>query len=103
MRKRSGMHVSLVCNHAVSGVGGMERHPGHIRRPIEDHMLACVRQPGMNIEEGRQMNRYSIGYGAHPPNPNCPNQARLAVNFVLNFNEGSEPSVPRGDASSGWG
>jgi len=49
------------------------------------------------------MDRDLIGYGANPPNPNWPNQARIAVNFVLNFEEGSEPSVPDGDPASEWG
>jgi peptidoglycan/xylan/chitin deacetylase (PgdA/CDA1 family) len=49
------------------------------------------------------MDRDLIGYGASPPNPNWPGQARLAVNFVLNFEEGSEPSVPDGDPESEWG
>jgi len=37
------------------------------------------------------------GYGAHPPDPAWPDDARVAVNFVLNFEEGSEPSVQDGD------
>ena len=41
-----------------------------------------------------------IGYGANPPNPNWPGAARLAVNFVLNFEEGSEPSIGDGDPAS---
>jgi putative urate catabolism protein len=49
------------------------------------------------------MDRDLIGYGANPPDPNWPNGARLAVNFVLNFEEGSEPSVPDGDPASEWG
>lgn len=38
-----------------------------------------------------------IGYANNPPNPNWPNGARLAVNFVMNYEEGSEYSVPDGD------
>jgi allantoinase len=41
-----------------------------------------------------------IGYGGNPPDPNWPNDARLAVNFVLNFEEGSEPSFADGDGFS---
>jgi putative urate catabolism protein len=41
--------------------------------------------------------RDMIGYGAHPPNPHWPNGARLALNFVVNFEEGSEPSFADGD------
>ena len=33
-----------------------------------------------------------IGYGASPPDPKWPNGARLALNFVLNYEEGSESS-----------
>lgn len=38
-----------------------------------------------------------IGYGPTPPNPHWPNGARLAVNFVLNYEEGSEPSIDDGE------
>ena len=53
------------------------------------------------------MDRDIIGYGANPPNPHWPNPggsgpARLAVNFVLNFEEGSEPSIGDGDPASEW-
>jgi putative urate catabolism protein len=40
------------------------------------------------------------GYGAHPPHPRWPGQARVAVQFVLNFEEGAENSVLHGDAGS---
>ena len=39
------------------------------------------------------MDRDLLGYGANPPNPNWPGAARLAVDFVLNFEEGSERSI----------
>jgi allantoinase len=38
-----------------------------------------------------------IGYGANPPDPRWPGGARLAVNFVINYEEGSEPSVQDGE------
>ncbi|AQS86974.1 polysaccharide deacetylase [Neoasaia chiangmaiensis NBRC 101099] len=41
-----------------------------------------------------------IGYGAHPPDPCWPNAARIAVQFVLNYEEGAENSVLHGDAGS---
>ena len=41
-----------------------------------------------------------IGYGAHPPHPQWPGQARIAVQFVLNYEEGGENSVLHGDAGS---
>ena len=41
--------------------------------------------------------RAFVGYAGTPPHANWPDGARLAVNFVLNVEEGSEPSVPDGD------
>jgi len=49
------------------------------------------------------MDRYPrdlIGYGAHPPHPRWPGGARIAVQIVLNYEEGSENSVLHGDAAS---
>ncbi|BBK34612.1 putative urate catabolism protein [Stella humosa] len=42
-------------------------------------------------------NRDLIGYGASPPDPKWPGGARIALNFVLNFEEGSEYSIDDGD------
>jgi allantoinase len=44
--------------------------------------------------------RDMIGYGGKPPHPKWPNDARLAVNFVINYEEGSEYSFPDGDGKS---
>ena len=41
-----------------------------------------------------------IGYGANPPNPEWPNKARIAVQFVLNYGEGAENSILHGDTGS---
>jgi putative urate catabolism protein len=41
-----------------------------------------------------------VGYGASPPDPQWPGGARLAVSFVLNYEEGGERSVLEGDAES---
>jgi hypothetical protein len=38
-----------------------------------------------------------IGYGADPPHPQWPGNARVAINFVMNYEEGSEPSVQDGE------
>jgi len=40
------------------------------------------------------------GYGAHPPDIRWPGGAGLAVNFVLNVEEGSEYSIDDGDGRS---
>ena len=41
-----------------------------------------------------------IGYGAHPPHAQWPGNARVAVQFVLNYEEGGENCVLHGDAGS---
>jgi putative urate catabolism protein len=41
-----------------------------------------------------------VGYGAHPPAAGWPGGARLAVNFVLNYEEGGERNVLDGDDAS---
>ncbi len=40
------------------------------------------------------------GYGRNPPHPRWPGGARVAVQFVLNYEEGGENSVLHGDAGS---
>jgi peptidoglycan/xylan/chitin deacetylase (PgdA/CDA1 family) len=44
-----------------------------------------------------------VGYGQRPPHPRWPDGARLALNLVINYEEGSEPSVPDGDAETETG
>ncbi len=49
------------------------------------------------------MQRYPrdmIGYGAHPPDPKWPGGAKIAVQIVLNYEEGGENSILHGDAAS---
>ncbi|NVM76258.1 putative urate catabolism protein [Duganella sp. SG902] len=41
-----------------------------------------------------------IGYGPRPPHAQWPNKARIALQFVLNYEEGAENSVLHGDAGS---
>ena len=41
-----------------------------------------------------------IGYGRTPPHARWPQQARIAVQFVLNYEEGGENCVLHGDAGS---
>nr|WP_298376764.1 allantoinase PuuE [uncultured Halomonas sp.] len=41
-----------------------------------------------------------IGYGNKPPHANWPGQAKIAVQFVLNYEEGGENNVLHGDSGS---
>ena len=44
--------------------------------------------------------RDMVGYGARPPDPKWPGDARLAVQFVINYEEGAENCILDGDSSS---
>jgi len=49
------------------------------------------------------MNRYPRdmrGYGAHPPDPKWPGGAKIAVQIVLNYEEGGENNILHGDVAS---
>lgn len=41
-----------------------------------------------------------IGYGRNPPDPKWPGDARIAVQFVMNYEEGGENNILHGDAAS---
>ena len=41
-----------------------------------------------------------VGYGGCPPHPRWPGEARVAVQFVLNIEEGAESCILNGDAQS---
>ena len=44
--------------------------------------------------------RDMIGYGRHTPDPQWPSDARVAVQFVVNYEEGGENNILHGDAAS---
>ncbi|RDI60848.1 allantoinase PuuE [Microvirga subterranea] len=41
-----------------------------------------------------------VGYGRNPPHPHWPNDARICVQFVINYEEGGENNVLHGDRAS---
>ncbi|MGY8873809.1 MAG: allantoinase PuuE [Gammaproteobacteria bacterium] len=52
------------------------------------------------IQSLKNYPRDMTGYGENPIQPNWPNNARIAVQFVLNYEEGAENSILHGDKSS---
>ncbi|MER3433586.1 MAG: allantoinase PuuE [Leptolyngbya sp. ERB_1_1] len=44
--------------------------------------------------------RDMVGYGQHPPHPQWKDQARIAVQFVINYEEGGENCILHGDPAS---
>jgi len=52
----------------------------------------------MSIEPKHHVSHRDLaGYRGKPPNPRWPNDARVALSLVVNFEEGSEFSVSEGD------
>lgn len=52
------------------------------------------------IQSAAPYPRDMIGYGAHPPHAQWPDGAKIAVSFVLNYEEGGENCVLHGDRAS---
>ena len=50
--------------------------------------------------DGKRYPRDLRGHGRNPPHARWPGEARIAVQFVLNYEEGGENSVLHGDAGS---
>ena len=51
---------------------------------------------GKPCYEGRNV----VGYAGSPPNPLWPNNAKVALNLVLNYEEGAENCLLHGDSES---
>ncbi len=54
----------------------------------------------MNYDSTLPYPRDLVGYGRHLPQAQWPGRARIALQFVLNYEEGGENSVLHGDAGS---
>jgi allantoinase len=55
---------------------------------------------GMSPPPSPRYPRDLVGYGRRPPHAQWPGSARVAVQFVLNYEEGGESSVLHGDPAS---
>ena len=52
------------------------------------------------MKSSQKYPRDLVGYGRNPPHPAWPGQARIALQFVLNYEEGGENCVLHGDPAS---
>ncbi len=64
----------------------------------EIHRIARFRLQA--VAEPSNYDRDLVGYGANPPKVTWPGNARLAVQFVVNYEEGGENCVLHGDGAS---
>ena len=63
-------------------------------------MTALYRKQFMDQSRQAPYPRDMLGYGRNPPHAAWPNGARIALQFVLNYEEGSENNILHGDAAS---
>jgi allantoinase len=54
----------------------------------------------MSLGSADDYPRDMVGYGPNPPHPRWPGRANIAVQFVLNYEEGAENNVLHGDQAS---
>ncbi len=62
--------------------------------------LSYKNLPYPDINMTQNYPRDLVGYGRHTPDPQWPHAARLAVQFVINYEEGGENNILHGDAAS---
>ena len=63
-------------------------------------LLKSPTKAAMSPPHATDYPRDLAGYGRHPPDPRWPGGAQLALQFVVNFEEGGENSILHGDAAS---
>jgi putative urate catabolism protein len=54
----------------------------------------------MSKDAASEYPRDLAGYGRNPPHPRWPGDARICIQFVINYEEGSERNILHGDATS---
>lgn len=63
-------------------------------------MIPQTNRDGLRQGACAQYPRDVVGYGETPPDPKWPKGARIAVQFVINYEEGGERCVLHGDQHS---
>lgn len=62
----------------------------------EECWVSCHENDGKEHYGSRDV----VGYASHPPDPKWPNKAKVALNFVINYEEGGEMCLLHGDDES---
>src|SRR5918999_1602537 len=91
LRRRAGPCAGLPARRRAADIDERAQRQDRRHRPPDG------RRTGKETVMSWQPTRDLVGYGANPPNPRWPDGARIAVNFVMNYEEGSEPSVQDGE------
>jgi hypothetical protein len=65
--------------------------------PVPDRTWKSAHE---NDKKSKYGGRDTVGYGANPVNAHWPKGAKVALNFVINFEEGAESCILHGDEQS---
>src|SRR5882724_12537507 len=85
--------MPCTATHLGNSRAGRRAAPKPARIPSGD-------RPTYSSDEGLHYPRDLRGYGRNPPHPQWPGNARIAVQFVVNFEEGGENNILHGDRAS---
>lgn len=64
--------------------------------PYEECWVSRHENDGKSSYGGREV----VGYANYLPHPKWPNKAKVALNFVVNYEEGGEQCLLHGDGES---
>lgn len=83
----------------IDNLPGMKGAPNlpEASEPMPDREWASAHE---NDKKSRYGHRDMIGYGKVPTNPQWPKGAKVALNFVINYEEGAESCILHGDTKS---
>lgn len=89
----------------IDELPGMQNEPNLPEVEIPDQEPAAPEQRKWNsAHENDTKSKYGhrdiIGYGRTAPNPQWPSNAKVALNFVINYEEGGESCILHGDTQS---
>src|SRR5262249_6914556 len=87
-RRRDGLETAAGA-HCVARLHGLARG-----------RTGTARAQGTTMNQPQRYPRDLIGYASRPPHPHWPDEARIAISLVLNYEEGGEACVLHGDAHS---
>ena len=91
LRRRAGLCAGLPARRGQDDLDGADERQDRRHRPADG------RRTGKETDMSWQPNRDFWATARTRPIRKWPNGARLAVNFVMNYEEGSEPSVQDGE------
>ena len=85
----------------IDSLPGMQNDPDLPEEPPSEPITPRVwASAHENDRKSKYGHRDVVGYGKIPVNPNWPKGGKVALNFVINYEEGGENCILHGDTQS---